>query len=243
MNKIIRIYNDSGCSKLCIYYLCKSLKISKKKVNFIDHKELIESNWEENTSILIIPGGRDIPYFELLKGVGCKKIYNYVSNGGKYIGICAGAYFACNFIEFEKGTPNEVLSYRDLNFFYGKAVGSIYPNYTPTANYGAYAVPIEFYDNFCKNIKIYFNGGCTFKYFDDTFLTNETNIKVIARYEEIKCKPPAIIKIKIGKGIVILSGVHFEISHSMLVNTKIINDLIPFENERIELFNKLINLS
>lgn len=30
---------------------------------------------------------------------------DYVHAGGSYLGLCAGAYYACDRIEFELGTP------------------------------------------------------------------------------------------------------------------------------------------
>ena len=44
----------------------------------------------------------------------------FVENGGSYLGICAGAYFACDYIEFDKNGPLEVVGPRDLKFYPGK---------------------------------------------------------------------------------------------------------------------------
>lgn len=42
-------------------------------------------------------------------------IRQFVENGGTYIGFCAGAYFACNRVEFEIGTPlGQALFHIDL---------------------------------------------------------------------------------------------------------------------------------
>ena len=45
-------------------------------------KELLEEPWEENTEMLVFPGGRDLPYVHKLKGTGNQRIREYVENGG-----------------------------------------------------------------------------------------------------------------------------------------------------------------
>ena len=54
---------------------------------------------------------------------GNERIREYVSKGGKYLGICAGGYYASSYVEFEKSTTLEVLGDRELSFFPGKAIG------------------------------------------------------------------------------------------------------------------------
>ncbi len=48
-------------------------------------KELIEEPWEETTSLVVIPDGRDILFSNQLKGKGNEKIRRFVEKGGKYI--------------------------------------------------------------------------------------------------------------------------------------------------------------
>src|SRR5688572_21159442 len=81
---------------------------------------IISRDWLENTALLVMPGGADSPYMEKLAGVGNQNIREYVQNGGKYLGICAGAYYAADSIEFAKGDPRlEVVAPRELKFYSG----------------------------------------------------------------------------------------------------------------------------
>ena len=48
-----------------------------------------------DSSLLVMPGGRDLPYVESLSGLGNREISQFVKSGGSYLGICAGAYYAC----------------------------------------------------------------------------------------------------------------------------------------------------
>lgn len=56
----------------------------------------------------IVAGGADLAYCAQLNGAGNAVIRRYVSSGGAYLGLCAGAYYACRRVEFEPGGPLEV---------------------------------------------------------------------------------------------------------------------------------------
>jgi len=49
-----------------------------------------------------------------LKFKGNKLIREYVEQGGMYLGLCAGGYYGAQKVEFEVGTPLEVLILLDL---------------------------------------------------------------------------------------------------------------------------------
>ena len=51
----------------------------------------------------------------------------YVNGGGSYLGLCAGAYYACARVEFEMGSELEVVGERELAFFPGIGRGSVAP--------------------------------------------------------------------------------------------------------------------
>ena len=95
-------------------------------IYIISAKQVIEDDWQDSTSIFIMPGGRDLMYLRKLKSEGCKKIKEFVEEGGSYLGICAGAYFGAEAVEFEKGNALEVVGTRDLNFVKAKAIGPAY---------------------------------------------------------------------------------------------------------------------
>ena len=64
-------------------------------------------------------GGYDLGFIEALGKEGTRQIREYVLNGGTYLGLCAGAYFASDCIEVDKDGPMEVIGDRDLKFFPG----------------------------------------------------------------------------------------------------------------------------
>jgi biotin--protein ligase len=193
-----------------------------------------------------MPGGRDLLFLSALDPHGIQKIKNYVERGGSYLGLCAGAYFACSEIEFELHRPfYEVIGPRPLQFIPGKAIGSVAPNFNYGTELGAQAMKIRTDDG--RNLSVYVNGGPCFKLSDAA--------TVIARYES---REPAIVKSVVGKGSCIVSGPHIEVSHSYILDQiqklsgipereadvqqlhKIIPDLEESEAQRNELLKHIL---
>jgi glutamine amidotransferase-like uncharacterized protein len=86
----IAIYNGPGAY---VYDIKKALKLLKVPFDVIDKKGIKEKL--NNYKTLIMPGGDTERYVSSLsKGDFYERIKNFVFGGGKYIGICAGAYLA-----------------------------------------------------------------------------------------------------------------------------------------------------
>lgn len=47
-----------------------------------------------------------------------------MSEGGSYLGLCAGAYYAASQVQFEPGSALQVVGDRELGFFRGIARGA-----------------------------------------------------------------------------------------------------------------------
>lgn len=181
-------------------------KVCDKRIT----RKLILDGALEQVSILIMPGGRDKPYHAYLKGTPNQKIRKFVEEGGTYFGICAGAYYGCSRVEFDKGFPLEVCEDRELCFFKGSAIGPAYGKGTFEygSEKGSRLAKLGMNE---KEFYAYYNGG---PYFDGDF----TNIKVLARYLDLPGEPAAIIECAVGKGKAILSGVHLESQPVLLSN-------------------------
>ena len=199
--KTLYIYKDDG---VCLDLLPKIhdfFSKTLKNIFFVTALDLDKFNVNPNHSIFCIPGGRDVPYQKKLKDKGVKEIKKFVENGGVYIGICAGAYFASSDFEFEKGSPLEIIEKRDLCFYPKKAVGPALGNgkFSYYSENGALWPLIEFKDH-NYSCPIYYNGGCCFPEVSE-------NEKVLGWYPN---DTPAIISTQILLGKAILSGVHPE---------------------------------
>jgi glutamine amidotransferase-like uncharacterized protein len=239
----VLVYSDEGVDQFglseTLSTLREGLSPSLYEIRTIDAIELKKGNWTKTCSLLVIPGGRDIPYLAKLGKEGMAFIKDYVLNGGSYLGICAGAYFASGFVEFQKGGPLEVLGERHLQFFSGKAIGPAIDKdaFCYAAPLGARPARILYRE---QELSVYYNGGC---YFSEGL--NDPSIQVICRYLEVDGHPPAIISCKVGKGIAILSGVHFEFSpgsfgSSSSLIQKVISEILPHESKRVKLVGDLL---
>ncbi|NGX32818.1 MAG: hypothetical protein K1060chlam4_00871, partial [Candidatus Anoxychlamydiales bacterium] len=166
MKKKIRIYSDRGASLFSLKCLINELSLLKLDIDIISAKQVIEDDWQDTTSIFVMPGGRDLMYLRKLKSEGCAKIKEFVENGGSYLGICAGAYFGAETVEFEKGNALEVLGKRDLNFVKAKAIGPAYKEtkFSYKNHEGSKAALVEYESKDFRCLSsIYFKGGCYFE--------------------------------------------------------------------------------
>ena len=241
--KQIRIYRDKGTDPFCLKALVSALQQElvhqTYSITFADRQLLQTATWHEHTKLLIFPGGRDIPYQEALQGSGNQQIVDFVQQGGSFLGICAGAYYASSHIEFEKGSPLEVIASRDLCFFPGCAVG---PAYGPgTFGYqnqkGALIASLELGSETSAS---YYHGGCAF-----IGEENNPNISILARYADLANKPPAIVRCTVGQGQAVLCGVHPEYSAyhnhtSKHLPTPLFTALRKIEPERRLVFTHLL---
>jgi len=185
-----------------------------------------------------MPGGADLPYCQYLNGQGNQKIADFVAKGGGYLGICAGAYYAGNFVEFAEGTEMEVVGARELSFFPGIVRGPMLAPYDYATNSGCRAAKVKWCGD-ATFYTTYFNGG---GYFVDA--GRNPNVTVLANYCEGN-DLPAIIECKVRSGKAILSGVHIEYDPFQLDATDpyyalIIPTLSEADEQRRELFARLL---
>ncbi len=209
MARNIVIYQDEGVGEFCLY--CTSKFFEPYGFRLVNANDIVDGSALPNASLLVIPGGADKPYARKLKGRGNANIRNFVDTGGTYLGLCAGAYYGCRALEFHKGRPDEVVDERDLALVDAVAYGSLpeitrYYDLTPMS---AAVTSLSTKDD-C-NLKALYYGGPAFHF-------NDKNIDVLASYDAIPGNPPAIIELKRGKGRVILSGVHLEITGTLFTS-------------------------
>lgn len=247
MKKIL-VYVDEGAGPRSVRLLIKSLKESPYhallSIERADRNKLLYSDWEKEASALIFPGGRDIFYHKALQGEGNRRIREFVTNGGGYLGLCAGGYYGCGAIEFEKGHPLEVIEERELKFFPGLAAGSAYGprEFRYEDESGSRVAHIVWQDELpeLKTCPVYFNGGCRF-----VDAASYANTKVLACYGDIEGHPAAIVECQFGKGCAVLSGVHPEYALEQLLSMdeipkKHLPELTQGEHSRRKLFHSLL---
>ena len=234
----IYIYADKGSCEECIQQCEKSFYdelTDDYQVYRITAAQILASGWQDNTALLVIPGGKAGPYAELLAGKGNDLIRKYIENGGAYLGFCAGAYYASASLEFAKGTSIEVIAERDLALFPGKIIGPALATYDYYSESGARAAKIL--TEGAEPLTIYYNGG---GYFVEP--QNYPNINIIASYNNLSKNPAAIIQIILNKGKVILSSVHCEFNSNVLnrVDSTLAPEINNIEKGRRKLWRYLL---
>ncbi len=175
--------------------------------NFMDHYDF---QWLEFSSddlsgdqifaeadMLIFPGGFAAEYRYAIKDH--HKIRSFIENGGLFVGICAGAYYAASVFKWQ----NEAYDY-PLNLFPGAAIGPL----TGLHNWGDLAPLVLTQDykanaDFDTEIEIYYYDGPYFK------ADSEDSIKVLASYS--LNEEAAIIAGSLGTGHYLLLGPHPEL--------------------------------
>lgn len=208
--KRILVYADKGVSPYYLRHTVRWLKLVAEPFNMEvcrvnGHFLIHEPFWEETTQLLVIPGGADVPYHNVLHGLGTARIDSYVREGGCYLGICAGAYFGCARFAFLEPNGSLFVAKRDLGFFPGTAHGPAYESaFSYTSSSGVLAAQLMFADFPEKSFAL-FNGGCYFEGAEDF-----SEIRVEARYHDLPGCPAAIISRRLDKGLVVLSGPHIE---------------------------------
>ena len=239
--KNIYIYHDSGVSEEAYMQTQKTFKTLFKQRNIvpINAYQVKRGLWRNHALLFVIPGGADVPYINKLHGQGDFQIKTYVKNGGSFIGICAGAYYASKHVIFDQGGPLEIIGDRHLAFFKGTSIGPVYGPYYYQSQQSSRAIPIFTKWRRLKETTVFYNGGGYFKN-----AQQYPNTQVIAKYAN---HSPAIIYISYGKGHALLSGVHFEYNPDALdIQNKYIKAIYPKLNRcnpsRLKLLDHLMNL-
>ncbi|MFN9001980.1 MAG: BPL-N domain-containing protein, partial [Holosporales bacterium] len=143
-----------------------------------------------------------------LEGEANAQIERFVQQGGAYLGLCAGAYYASATVEFDRGGPDEIIAQRDLRLFKGTAIGPVLKAASPETLARPKAALLDVYADQTMHIPFYHAQGCYFEGAD-----GDDEVSVLGRYEN---GLPAIIHVVHGSGHALLSGVHFEFNPDLL---------------------------
>ncbi|KAJ1970152.1 biotin holocarboxylase synthetase [Dispira parvispora] len=239
----VLVYTGDGAARTCLdhtFYSIHQVLGHHYAIIPVTAKTLQSEPWERNAALLVLPGGRDSPYVRDLRGEANDRIRQYVSRGGKYLGLCAGGYYGCERIEFEKGQPGSICGSRDLGFYPGLCRGTVYPGFVYNSESGARAVEIRpNWRDLAKGIQVpsppdsdasadtlrsvdylhqpehfrmYYNGG---GYFVDAGESDDqSGTTVLAEYtvdrNDMPWKGAAVVGCEVGQGRAVLTGVHPE---------------------------------
>ncbi len=205
----VLVYKGRGVGPLSFRDTVMTLRRSLPphyRVNSVTAAQVIDGDIFHDAALFVLPGGRDVPYHEDLSGHGNDNLRAFVEAGGGFLGICAGAYYGATTITFERGQPLEVTGERELGFFPGLAEGPVYGlgRFRYDTEEGAHPSLIRFGD---VEFRAYYNGGCTFVNAEGI----APHVEVLGYYQDAADQPlPAIVGCRIGRGYVVLTGVHVD---------------------------------
>ncbi|KAG5420893.1 BPL1 [Candida metapsilosis] len=214
----VLVYSGPGTTTESVKHCLDSLRLHLSKyyaVLPVSETVLLTEPWMRKTSMLVIPGGADLPYCQSLNGEGNRRIKKYVKDGGRFIGFCAGGYYSSARCEFDVGGPLEVSGSRELEFFPGTCGGCAFKGFKYQSHVGARASKLSVNTHALPHapelVYTYYNGGGIF--LDSAKFKD---VEILARYDEKTDvddqEKAAIVYRKVGKGAVILTGPHPEFS-------------------------------
>ncbi|KAK9461176.1 biotin-protein ligase [Lipomyces oligophaga] len=261
----VLVYSGQGTTvnsvAQCVATL-RTLLANHYAVSTIDAPALIHEPWQKSTSLLIIPGGADLPYCRALNGAGNNKISSFVRKGGKFIGFCAGGYYGSKRVEFEESNPSyAVVGPRELAFYPGICRGTAFPGFVYDSEAGARAVKLLVDTEVLPDLQVnsesehsftfhsYYNGGGVFVNADDL---KDESVAVIARYADdrkVDGGDAAIVYVKSGLGAAVLTGPHPEFSPKRLKTTDsslplgysdMVKLLLKYDAQRLEFMKSLL---
>ncbi len=201
----VALYDGKGVWDTGREHLKMFLKEKGFSYDIITAEEILSGKLSfHRPSLLIMPGGESWEYLKALGKKGAEEILNFVNQGGSYIGICAGAFYA---------TSQRLGGYATGAYGIGLLEGTAYDGTalkTPPFIEGM--MDINFVSDLmtqglAKVFRIVMFGGPSFRYSQQEEL--KKGIRVMAQFPDIN--EPAMIRFNYGEGKVFLSGPHIEI--------------------------------
>ncbi|KAH7101647.1 biotin-protein ligase [Auriculariales sp. MPI-PUGE-AT-0066] len=227
----VLVYNGPGVSQTSLAHTLGALRALVTpylSVRTVNASTLAAQPWSSTCALLVLPGGRDLPFVESLSlsqpqsastastnqnRTANDAIRAYVSAGGRFLGICAGAYYACARLEWEPGRAGwAVVGSRPLAFFPGLTRGCVYPGFEYASERGARIVRMQLStsgEEDAEPLHVYYNGGGEFV---DGDSLEEEGVMVVARYaddDEGRGKVAAV-RCVVGAGTALLWATHPE---------------------------------
>ncbi|MBE9511880.1 MAG: hypothetical protein IMY71_13500, partial [Bacteroidetes bacterium] len=197
----IALYSDSGCWEESVIaaqnmFLWMGYTVELVNSEYINEKGL------NDFKLLCIPGGDMYRYSQDLSQDGKKKIKNFINDGGSYIGICGGAYFASETVIWQ----GNQLSMTPLGLFQGSAEGTI-DSIVPYPQRGMCQVNIV--DTVHAITHSISTPQWILYYWGPVLKPKTSEVTILGKYSAVN--QPAILAFDYGQGRVFITGTHPEI--------------------------------
>lgn len=195
----VAIYNDKGvwpAGRAAIESLLSAQQIDWVEIGAGE----INGGGLSQAGSFWLPGGWSGDYEERITPAGMENIRQFVRDGGCFVGICAGAFFASALITWE----GESFDY-PAGLFAGQTVGPL-AGIAPWPQHAMTSIELDSRHPINAALasprrQLYYGGP----YF---VLNGSQKVDIVARYAENG--QPAAITFTYGAGCVFLTGLHFE---------------------------------
>lgn len=203
-NVHIGLYADAGATDIDkVEEMLKQLDCFYLPIN---RDSILESNLN-NYDIILFPGGDMWIYKSHLSMTGVQKLKNYVQQGGGYIGICGGSYFAANKIVWRgwADEPRQYLTIAGLGLFSGTADGPI-EDFAPSYQDNNCKVNIE--QNHPITLDISQQIDYLYSFGPKFLITDSSDVTILGR--SVVGNNTVVIAVKCQQGRVFLTALHPE---------------------------------
>ena len=172
----------------------------------------------DDIDILILPGGNGVVYWNDIGNEGKTKILEFVDQGGGYLGICEGAYRACEYAVWMDDPNHPAPDYlvldskKFLGLIPGVAWGPVFEiAERPDPGWGMAVIDIvnrthQITDEAPEKMTMFYMGGCYIE------LESNDSVSILGNYNVTG--KAAILACEYGQGRVFVSGPHPEIEES-----------------------------
>lgn len=207
IKQVVALYSDRGTWNESVIALKNMFQWANHTVQLIDARYINERVFDD-FSIMCFPGGDMYQYSQDITSTGKEKIRNFILDGGGYLGICGGAYFASDKVVW-RGTE---LPMKPLRLFQGTAKGPSndiihYPDYT--------MCKVNIVNTTHQITKGYSDAEWMLYYWGPVLLLEkDADVIILGNYDKID--QPAIIAFDYGYGKAFLIGTHPEIDENTL---------------------------
>jgi glutamine amidotransferase-like uncharacterized protein len=207
---IVALYSDGGVWDSSVTAATNMFEWMGYTVELVD-AGYINDVGLDNFKILCVPGGNMYEYSQDISLNGKEHIKDFVKNGGGYIGICGGAYFASEKVIWE----GEEVPATFLGLFDGTAQGAI----DEIAPYPGYAMcQVNIVEHNHPITRGLSDTAWILYYWGPVLLPNEgAEVDILGEYDaaeepaEEPVDEPAMVAFEYGSGRVFLIGTHPEI--------------------------------
>ncbi|MHA1828817.1 MAG: BPL-N domain-containing protein [Candidatus Heimdallarchaeaceae archaeon] len=211
----VAIYNGSGAWGLTKTLLPKFLDWAGCTYSNVSGQDIINGILER-FDILLWPGGDYVAYWGEMGLDGKAAVQEFIANGGGYFGICAGGYYACDYMVWMDDGNYPPPDYKvegdelNLDLFQGVAWGPIFELADrPDPGYAMVTVNINHNHPITRELpdqmRILYVGGPYFVPYEEA----ENNITILGIYD--LTRQNAIVSTTFGDGRVFLISPHAEV--------------------------------